>query len=158
MRSVFSGVRLFVSFLVNYVPRSCSVSVAGHLEQHHRFPELWDSVREILQGWALLRSVLGQQGRQEDLYWLRVLGSDCTPSRNGFLSKIVGSLSTRQLPVCILGATPSLIRVLEDNRADGRQSVVYQCFDEETLLLCVLQADQDVFGLVSVITLVEYLE
>ena len=73
------------------------------------------------------------------------------------LSRIVGSLSTSQLPVSILGAMPSLIRVLDDNRADGRRFVVYQWFDEKTLLRCVLQADQDVFGMVSVITLVEYL-
>ena len=73
------------------------------------------------------------------------------------LSKIVGSLSTSQLPISVLGASPSLIRVLDDNRADGRRLIVYQTFDEETLLQCVLQADQDVFGMVSIITLVEYL-
>ena len=73
------------------------------------------------------------------------------------LSRIVRSLSAGQLPVAILGASPSLIRVLEDNRCDGRRFVVYLCFDEETLLRCVLQADQVVFGMVSVTTLVEYL-
>ena len=57
----------------------------------------------------------------------------------------------------ILGASPSLNRVLDDNRADGCPFGVYQCFDEENLLCCVLQADHDVFGMVSVIFLVEYL-
>ena len=73
------------------------------------------------------------------------------------LSKFVGSLSASQLPIPILGASPSLIRVLDDNRADGRRFVIHQTFDEETLLQCVLQADKDVFGTVSIVTLVEYL-
>ena len=73
------------------------------------------------------------------------------------LSKVVGSLSASQLPISFLGASPSLIRVLDDNRADGRRFVVHQTFDEETLLQCVLQADKDVFGMVSIVTLVEYL-
>ena len=73
------------------------------------------------------------------------------------LSKVVGSLSTSQLPISILGASPSLIRVLDDNRADGRRFVIYQTFDEETLLQRVLQADKDVLGMVSIVTLVEYL-
>ena len=73
------------------------------------------------------------------------------------LSKVVGSLCTSQLSLSILGASPSLIRVLDDNRADGRRFVIYQTFVEETLLQCVLQADKDVFGMVSIVTLVEYL-
>ena len=73
------------------------------------------------------------------------------------LPRIVGSLSTSQLHLAIIGASPSLIRVLEDNRADGCRFVVYQGFDDETLLLCLLQVDQDVFGMVSATLLVEYL-
>ena len=61
------------------------------------------------------------------------------------------------MSISILGASPSLIRVLDDNRADGRWFVIHQTFDEETLLQCVLQADKDIFGMVSIVILVECL-
>ena len=73
------------------------------------------------------------------------------------LARVVCSLNTSRMPKTILGVRSCLVRVLEDNRADGRRFVVYQGFDEEVLFRCVLQADQDVFGTVSVTTLVEYL-
>ena len=73
------------------------------------------------------------------------------------LTRVVCSLATSRMPMSVLGASPCLVRVLEDNRADGRRFVVFQGFDEEVLFRCILQADHDVFGMVSVTTLVEYL-
>ena len=73
------------------------------------------------------------------------------------LARVVCSLATSRMPMSVLGASPCLVRVLEDNRADGRRFVVFQGFDEEVLFRCILQADRDVFGMVSVTTLVEYL-
>ena len=73
------------------------------------------------------------------------------------LSRIVCSLGSTLLPIAILGRSPSLLRVLEDDRSDARRFVIYEKFDEEVFLRCVQQADQDIFGMVNVITLVEYL-
>ena len=73
------------------------------------------------------------------------------------LARVICSLDTSRMPMAVLGASPCLVRVLEDNRADGRRFVVFQGFDEEVLFRCILQDDQDVFGMVSVTTLVEYL-
>ena len=73
------------------------------------------------------------------------------------LARVVCSLDTNRMPMAVLGASPCLVRVLEDNRADGHRFVVFQGFDEEVLFRCTLQADRDVFGMVSVTTLVEYL-
>ena len=72
------------------------------------------------------------------------------------LSRIVYSLPTKQLPLSLSGASPSLVRVLGNVRADGLRFVVYQSFSEEVFLLCFRQAHQDVFGLVEVVTFVDY--
>ena len=72
------------------------------------------------------------------------------------LSRIVYSLPTKQLPVSLSGGSPSLVRVLGNVRADGRRFVVYQSFSEEVFLQCFHQAHQDVFGLVEVVTIVDY--
>ena len=73
------------------------------------------------------------------------------------LSRIVCSLGSTLLPIAILGGSPSLLRVLENDRSDARRFVIYEKFDEEVFLRCVQQADQDIFGMVNVITLVDYL-
>ena len=66
------------------------------------------------------------------------------------LSRIVYSLPTKQLPVALSGASPLLVRVL------GRRVVIYQSFSEEVSLQCFRQAHQDVFGLMEVVTIVDY--
>ena len=73
------------------------------------------------------------------------------------LSRIVCSLGSTLLPIAILGGIPSLLRVLEENRSDARRFDIYEKFDEEVFLRCVQQADQDIFGMVNVMTLVDYL-
>ena len=73
------------------------------------------------------------------------------------LSRFVCSLGSTLLPIAILGGSPSLLRVLENDRTDGRRFIVYERFDEEVFLRCVQQADQVVFEMVNVTTLVYYL-
>ena len=72
------------------------------------------------------------------------------------LLRIVYSLPTKQLPFAISGASPSLVRVLGKTREDGRRFILYQAFSEELFLQCFLQANQDVSGLVEVVTIVDY--
>ena len=72
------------------------------------------------------------------------------------LAQFVHSLPEARLPLCISGGSPSLIRVIEDNRNDGKRFIAYVQFSEEVFLQCVRQAHQDVFGMVEVTSLVDY--
>ena len=77
--------------------------------------------------------------------------SELTP-----LSRFVCCMEDEKLPVSVVGASPSLLRVLSDSRVDGKRFVVCQSFNSGFLLQCVRQAHQDVFGMVEITTLVDY--
>ena len=72
------------------------------------------------------------------------------------LSQVVTCFEGEQLSVSILGASPSLIRLLDVNRADGRRFMVWQSFDEKVFLQCFQQSQQYVFGMLEVTTALEY--
>ena len=72
------------------------------------------------------------------------------------LAQVVTCFEGEQLLVSVLGAGPSLIRVLDDNRADGRRFMMWQSFSEEVFLQCFWQSHQDVFGMLEVTTALEY--
>ena len=72
------------------------------------------------------------------------------------LAQVVTCFECEQLPVSILGASPSLIRVLDDKRSDGRRFMLRQSFSEEVFLQCFQQSHQDVFGMLKVTTALEY--
>ena len=72
------------------------------------------------------------------------------------LARIMCSLGTKQLPLSIVGGSPTLLRVLSDHRDDGRRFLVVQRFTEEVLLQSFRQAHQDVFGMLEVVTAVEH--
>ena len=72
------------------------------------------------------------------------------------LAQFVKSVPNARLPFCISGASPVLLRVIEDNPTDGKRFVMHQQFSEELFLQCVRQAHQDVFGMVEVTSLVDY--
>ena len=72
------------------------------------------------------------------------------------LSRVIHSLYSKQMPLAVVGASPSLLRVIGDNRTDGRRFVVHQGFTEELFLQSIRQAHQDIFGMVEVTTIVEY--
>ena len=72
------------------------------------------------------------------------------------LARIVHSLGSKQMPLVVCGGSPSLLRVLDDNRTDGRRFVAFQEFTEEVFLQCVQQAHEDIFGMVEVTTIVGY--
>ena len=73
------------------------------------------------------------------------------------LARVVTCFEEEQLPVSMLGATPSPICVLDDNWADGRRFMVWQSFDEEVFLQRFRQSHQDVFGMLEVTTALEYI-
>ena len=72
------------------------------------------------------------------------------------LARVVCSLQSEKLPLNIRGGSPSLLRIQEDSRTDDRRFIAYEQFSSEGFLQCVRQAHQDVFGMVEVITLMEY--
>ena len=71
-------------------------------------------------------------------------------------SRFICSMGVPQLPKCIRGCSPSLLRVISDTRSDSRQFVIICEFSEETFLQCIRRAHESIFGMVEVITIVEY--
>ena len=72
------------------------------------------------------------------------------------VSGVIHSLDSKQMPLAVVGASPSLLKVISDNRTDGRRFVVHQSFSEKLFLQCIRQAQQDIFGMVELTTIVEY--
>ena len=73
------------------------------------------------------------------------------------LARAIFSVSERKKPMSVRGGSPSLLRVLADNRDDGRSFVSYKEFSTEMFLKLFRQAHQDVFGMVEITTLLDYL-
>ena len=59
------------------------------------------------------------------------------------LARVANCLGGQQLPVSVLGASPSLIRVLDTNRTDDRRFLSWQSFGEEVFLQCFRQSHQE---------------
>ena len=73
------------------------------------------------------------------------------------LSRVVGSLPSCQLPLSCHGGSPSLVRVLNDNRVDGRQVVVRRHFTENTFFQVYQESHQSVFGGLEVTSMIDFL-
>ena len=71
------------------------------------------------------------------------------------LSCNVGSLPTSQLPLSCQSGSPTLVRVLNDNREDGRQFIVFRNFTKVMFLLCCQKTHQAVFGTLEVTSMVD---
>ena len=72
------------------------------------------------------------------------------------LSRVINSVEGQRLPVAVRGISPSLLRVRGDERTDGHCFVIEQSFIEDQFLEVFRQAHQDVFGMVAIVTLVEF--
>ena len=73
------------------------------------------------------------------------------------LSRVIYSLDPPQFPLCIRGASPTLVRVLGEVLPDGRDFVVHERFTSEVFLECFRRAHQNIFGMLEVVTAVEYI-
>ena len=62
------------------------------------------------------------------------------------LSRVVRSLPSCQLPLSSSDGSPSLVRVLNDNRVDGRRFIVCRQFTESTFLQVYQESHQSVFS------------
>ena len=73
------------------------------------------------------------------------------------LSRVIYCLDPLQFPLCIRGASPTLVRVVGDVRNDGRDFVVHERFTSEVFLECFRRAHQNIFGMLEIVTVVKYI-
>ena len=73
------------------------------------------------------------------------------------LSRIVCSLVPSQLPMAILGSSQTVLRVFSDGREDDHRFLFCREFTTSTFLECYRHAHQKVFGMLEVVTMVEFL-
>ena len=73
------------------------------------------------------------------------------------LSRVIDSVPSCQLPLLCQGGSASLLRVLNDNRIDGRQFLYCPEFTDEDFLRGYRQAEQEVFGKLDVASMIDFL-
>ena len=131
LRSLFARVDAFKDYSVTF-------------EEHH------DGLYCIVRTWddAELQSICVR---------VEALGQRVPCAELSCLSRILDSVISCQLPISLQGASPTLTRVLSDNRVDGRTFVMYSEFDTDVFLQCYRQADQAVFGMLEVISMIDFL-
>ena len=73
------------------------------------------------------------------------------------LARVKASVTSDKLPVCVRGGSAVLGAVIAANRDDSRRAVSYRAFTDETFLKCYRLAHVDSFGMVDILSLLEYL-
>ena len=73
------------------------------------------------------------------------------------LSRVVSSLPTELMPLSVRGLSPSVLRVVSDNRTDGRRFILAREFSTEVFLHCFRVAHQEIFGMLEVNTMIDFL-
>ena len=72
------------------------------------------------------------------------------------LSRVVSILTSGLIPISIRGVSPSVLRVLSDERSDGRRFILAREFSAEMFLHCYSVAHQEMFGMLEVTTLIDF--
>ena len=72
------------------------------------------------------------------------------------LSRIMDSVPSCQLPLSCQGGSVSLLRVLNDNRIDGRQFLYCQEFTDDSFLRGYRLAEQEIFGRLDVASVIDF--
>ena len=85
------------------------------------------------------------------------LGQRVHQSELSSLSRIVTSLPSAPFPISIRGTGTSVLRVLSDERSDGQRFVYAREFSTDVFLHCYRLAHQEIFGLLEVTTMVDFL-
>ena len=73
------------------------------------------------------------------------------------LSRVIDSTFSCQMPLSCQGCSPILLRVLSDNRVDGRECLVYREFSVDVFLHCCQLAHQEDFDGLETTTMIDYL-
>ena len=131
LRSLFARVAASKEYSIFYVQRDDSL---------YCFVRTWDDV--CLQDVCVRVEAIGQQVPYAEL--------SC-------MSRIVDSLASCQWPLAIKSGSPSLQRVLNDNRVDGRRFIVCREFTKEVFLQCYREAHQEVFRMLEMTSTVDFL-
>ena len=85
------------------------------------------------------------------------LGQRVPQSELSSLSRIITSLPSASFPVSIRGVSLSILRVLSDERRYGHRFLYAREFSADVFLHCYRVAHQEIFGLLEVTTMVDYL-
>ena len=72
------------------------------------------------------------------------------------LSRIMSSVNGSPYPVALVGGSLSVVICLNSSRDVGMVFVPYRAFISSVLLKCVQQAHQDVFGMLDIISVMDY--
>ena len=73
------------------------------------------------------------------------------------LSRVMCSVNGSSYPVAFVGGSSSVVTCLNSIRSDGMVFVPYRASTSGVFLNCVQQAHQDVFGMLDIVTVIEYL-
>ena len=73
------------------------------------------------------------------------------------LSRVKSSVSGSPYPVALVGGSSSVVNCLNAVRDDGMTFVPYRAFTHSVFLKCIQQAHQDVFGMLDIVTIIDYL-
>ena len=73
------------------------------------------------------------------------------------LTRVMFCLDHPQFPLCVCGATPTLVGVLSDARSDGKHFVTHERFTSEIFLDCFRRVHQTIFGMLEIVMVVEYI-
>ena len=73
------------------------------------------------------------------------------------LSRVIDSTASCQMPLSCQGCSPTLLRILSDNRVDGREFLMYREFTVDVFLHCYQLANQEVFGGLETTAKVDFL-
>ena len=73
------------------------------------------------------------------------------------LSRVIDSVPSCQLPLSCQSGSASLLRVLNDNRIDGRQFLYCREFTDDDFLRGYHQAEQEIFGKLDVTSMIDFL-
>ena len=98
-----------------------------------------------------------EQDLQEICVHVEALGQKVPRAELSSLARVISCVMTSQLPLSIHDGSASLLRVLGDNRIDGRQFLVSKEFTVDLFLQCSREAHQHIFGMLEVTTMVDFL-
>ena len=88
---------------------------------------------------------------------VEVLQQRVAASELASLSRVVCAIESGQMPMSIRGGPQSFLRVLSDSRTDGRLFIYCREFTSDTFMQCYRQADQEVFGMLEMSAMIDYL-
>ena len=73
------------------------------------------------------------------------------------LCRVPSRVVDSKFPLTIVRGSSSLINCLNTHRDDGMTFLVYRPFSPTVLTTCIQQAHQDLFGMIDIVTVIDYL-